>query len=102
MILLSMIMALVGGQSLVAILGGFTAVQWVSLASTLLGAEPDVLKAFLALHPVLASLAGAFEQRLKAQEIANLAITNFEQWAAANPGVDYYKPDGSVGVTGRS
>lgn len=59
MALLSIILALVGGQSLGAILSGLTLMQWIEIAGTLVSAEPTLVKAFAELHPAFDILAKA-------------------------------------------
>ena len=57
MALISIILALVGGQSLSAILAGLSLMQWIEVAGTLVSAEPTIVKAFSELHPALEILA---------------------------------------------
>jgi hypothetical protein len=51
MALLSIIIALVGGQSLGAILAGLSLMQWIEVAGALVSAEPTIVKLFSELHP---------------------------------------------------
>ncbi len=49
--LITIILALIGGQSLGTILAGLSLMQWIGIAETLISAEPTLVKAFGELHP---------------------------------------------------
>ena len=98
--ILPIIMALLGGQSLGAIVAGFSMTQWVAIAEELIGAAPSVIQDFSALHPALARLAGLIAKGLSAKDVAAAQYTTFQQWAAANPDAPYYKSDGTVARAG--
>jgi hypothetical protein len=61
MALISIIVALVGGQSLGAILAGLSLMQWIEVAGTLISAEPTLVKAFSELHPAFDIIAKALK-----------------------------------------
>lgn len=55
--LISIIIALVGGQSIGAIAAGLSIADWIGIAGTLISAEPTLVKAFSELHPAFDILA---------------------------------------------
>lgn len=99
MVFLPIILALAGGQSIAAVLAGLSIAQWTAIAGELLGAAPNLVKAFADLHPALQGLTDIVAQRLPKEQISQTVVSNFRQWASLNPGAPYYKSDGSVGTT---
>lgn len=59
MALISIIIALIGGQSLGAIVSALSLMQWIGIAEILISAEPTIVKAFAELHPAFDILAKA-------------------------------------------
>jgi hypothetical protein len=89
--LIPIIQSLIGGASFASILGGLGLSDWIGLAGTLVEAEPDVLAALSALHPVFAQLI-ADTQHHGPQAAGKLA------WKRRQPRtIPGYLPDGSAG-----
>lgn len=97
--LIAIVAALAGGQAIGAVLGGLSIASWVSLGGVLVNATPEVINIAKTVHPAFHALATAIEGGAAPDKAAHAAINTFEEWAKANPGVQYYKPDGSSGVT---
>lgn len=80
--IVTILMALVEGQSIGAVLGTLTAAQWVSIASTLVTAEPEVLHTLGALHPALQILADAIKANPDANAAGLAAQAAFKAYGA--------------------
>jgi hypothetical protein len=80
--IITIIVALVGGQSITAVLGTLTVTQWVSIASTLVTAEPQILKTLGALHPALQTLADAIKANPDANAAGLAAAAAFKAWGS--------------------
>jgi hypothetical protein len=80
--LIPIIIALAGGQSIGVILGTLTVTQWVSIASTLITAEPQLVAAFTALHPALQTLADALKNNVGAEAAGLAAQASFKAWGS--------------------
>lgn len=55
--LISILLAVIGGQSISAVLAGVSIMQWIEIASTVASAEPTIVKLLAELHPAFAILA---------------------------------------------
>jgi hypothetical protein len=80
--LIPIIIALVGGQSIGAVLGTLTAAQWVSIATNMISAEPQLVAAFTALHPALQTLADALKNNVGAEAAGLAAAAAFKAFGA--------------------
>lgn len=80
--LIPIIIALVGGQSIATVLGTLTVTQWVSIAGTLITAEPQLVAAFTALHPALQTLADAIKNNVGAEAAGLAAQAAFKAWGS--------------------
>ena len=84
MILLSALLAVIGGQSLAAVFGAFTAAQWIGVASTLISASPDVIQGLEVAIPAFAGLGKLIEAGIKDVVLGPLMSEGFQKWVAAN------------------
>jgi hypothetical protein len=80
--LIPLIIALAGGQSIGAVLGTLSVTQWVSIAGTLISAEPQLVAAFTALHPALQTLADALKNNVGAEAAGLAASAAFKAWGS--------------------
>ena len=95
MVLLSALIAVIGGQSIAAVFGAFTAAEWIGVASTLIGATPDVIEALEIAIPAFAGAAAIIEKGV--EDAGPLLSDNFKKWAAENAGNELvYDHDGSL------
>ena len=78
--LIALIGALIGGQSIGAILAGLSIADWISLAGTLLPLGEDAIKLMSALHPAFSAMGDKLLQGAGA-EIAGQAA---KAWISAN------------------
>lgn len=87
-VLLSIFLALAGGQSIGVILGGLTLANWVGLASFVIGLEPELAATLTAAHPLLArlisSVATAIENGAAPGAASHAAAHDVHEWLARN------------------
>lgn len=79
-----MIQGLLAGTSIESILGALSIGQWLTIGGTLISAEPEVVAAFAALHPILNILESVVKSGASATQIANAGQQSAVSWLAAN------------------
>lgn len=89
--LIPVISGLIGGGSIVSVLGMLSLSDWLGLAGALADAEPAVVVAVQALHP-------AFERLVEDISRVGPAHAGTASWKMHQPEfIDGYLPDGSLG-----
>ena len=91
--LIALVIALVGGQSLGAILAGLSISEWIGLATTILPLGEDAIELLGEAHPALAALGGDLVKGLPATTAAESANSYF---ANQPPTISGYGPGGDV------
>lgn len=79
-LLTALIPVLTGSASLGAALGSISVVSWIEIAAALIAAEPKIMQALTALHPVFTKLA----QSIEAGQGADVAGMQAYSWLQAN------------------
>jgi hypothetical protein len=84
MVLLSALIAIIGGQSIGAVFGAFTAAQWITLASDMISASPDVIEGLEAVIPAFAGVGDLIKKGVEDVVLGPLMSEGFKKWIAAN------------------
>jgi len=84
MVLLSALIAIVGGESIGAVFGAFTAPMWITLASDIISVSPVVIEALEVAIPLLAGVGALVAKGVEAHVIGPALHGNFQQWVANN------------------
>lgn len=84
MVLLSALIAIVGGESIGAVFGAFTAPMWITLASDLIAVSPYIIEALESAIPAFVGVGTLVAKGLEDVVIGPLLSKGFQQWVANN------------------
>ena len=84
MVLLAALIAVMGGESIGAVFGAFTAPMWLSAATTLIQLSPDFIAILERVIPIFAGVGKLIGEGVKDVVLGPLLSEGFKQWVTAN------------------
>jgi hypothetical protein len=89
--LIPIISSLIGGASITSVFAALSLTQWIGIATALVNAEPAVVLAVRALHPI-------FDQLIEHASVVGPSHAGRAMWRSLQPRtIPGYLPDGSLG-----
>jgi hypothetical protein len=83
-LLAALIPVITGGTSLGAAIGSLTLLDWIGVAAGLVSAEPKVVAAIKALHPVFEDMANGISRGEHPADVGKAGYNSFQELVAAN------------------
>lgn len=84
MVLLTALIAIIGGNSIGAVFGAFTAPMWIEAATTLISMAPQAIQVLEVAIPAFAGVGKLIASGIDAVVLAPLMSEGFKKWVAEN------------------
>ena len=95
-LLAALIPVITGGASLGTAIGSLTLIDWIGIAGGLISAEPKVIAAIKALHPVFEDMANGIARGEHPNDAGMIGFTSFQEWLIRNGKAAIRLKDGDV------